>query len=513
MKKILGLIIAIVLLPVLPALAADRTTFSLEEKDYYNITETISLTIVSGDGYTGADVLIDNKVVTSLDGEGAGENTYDVDLSGARYLGNVTLGIRANYGNESDTFSKNILITKLGEEKNYFNTQFDGYTGGTSMSGMYGVTNGATYTKYEYGDGNVAVKTNLSGKVAGGGPYMAKDGLNISAGSLIEIYFDVYFSSSNCYMQIETRSMSGVPQNGTTTMYYIPVFDVGGKMAGGNTYSGETWYTCKLAMNTITKGLDIYVKGGEFDDYTLQKSYPGYVSAGLKALRPNFFCSSTDGGFVVLDNVSVVAKSQTPQWFVKTSFADADDAPLTDENAAVEGGKINLAFSKSMGEIADGSVKIVSASGDVVPAVATYNSETFVYTLAPTQKLRYNSQYKIVFADELASEDGSKALSGADILFTTEKYEISIASVNETADGLRIYFTGAEAAQGEVVAVCAYNTDGAMTDFDMVEILAAGDIPVLLPNAAATDKIVIYLIDSAEGNYLYQLYRLTQGGF
>ena len=139
----------------------------------------------------------------------------------------------------------------------------------------------------------------------------------------------------------------------------------------------------------------------------------------------------------------------------------------------------------------------------------TYNSETFVYTLMPTQKLRYNSQYKIVFADELLSEDGSKALSGADVLFATEKYEISIASVNETAEGLRIYFAGAEAAQGEVVAVCAYNADGAMTDFDMAEGIVAGDITALLPNAAATDKIVIYLIDSAEGNYLYQLYQLN----
>ena len=377
------------------------------------------------------------------------------------------------------------------------------------MDGMYGVTNGATYTKYEYGDGDVAVKTNLSGKVTSGAPYMVKEGFSIPAGSLIDIYFDVYFSSSDCYMQIETRSLTGVPKDGTTTMYYIPVFDTGGKMAGGNTYSGETWYGCKLSMNTITKGLDIYVKGGEFDDYTLQKSYPNYVSAGLKAVRPNFFCGSNDGGFVVLDNVSIVAKSQTPQWYTKAYFADVDDTPLTDENAAVEGGKINLAFSKGMGEIADGSVKIVSASGDVVPAVATYNSETFVYTLAPTQKLRYNSQYKIVFADELASEDGSKALSGADILFATEKYEISIASVNETAEGLRIYFAGAEAAQGEVVAVCAYNTDGAMTDFDMAEGIVAGDITALLPNAAATDKIVIYIIDSAEGNYLYELYQLN----
>ena len=73
MKRILSLIVltAVLFTIAIPAFAAERTTFEIEEKAYYDINVPFDVTIGIGTDYDKAEFLVDDTVVASYEGGAA----------------------------------------------------------------------------------------------------------------------------------------------------------------------------------------------------------------------------------------------------------------------------------------------------------------------------------------------------------------------------------------------------------------------------------------------------------
>ena len=513
MKRILSLIVltAVLFTIAIPAFAAERTTFEIEEKAYYDINVPFDVTIGIGTDYDKAEILVDDTVVASYEGGAAEEISEELSLDGkVNYLGNVKISAKVYYGEEVDLISKDILITKLGESINAFKEDFSAENS-VYCGFIYNLSGNGPFQAHTFEDGNKAIKYvfDQSYKVDSQ-PFLTKDGMRIPAGSLITMQFDVYFSSNDCYMVFETRyydettKKNEYPKDGSGTRPSITLFTKADKTIGGNPVKAETWYTCKYEMDTITKGLKIYIKERDAAEFNLEYTYANYVSYGLNQIRPTFQCTSNTGAFTAVDNFTVDYIGQVPQWYAKHSFENAEGSAVSAGNVPIEGGKINLGFSKGM-DITDGSILIKNEADDSISATSSYNETSFAYSASPV-KLRYGSLYSVVFDENLKSIDGNSALTGTKISFLTAKYPVNISMATKTSDGVNIIVNNAGSAVDEKIAVCCYDANGAQLEYNLAAIEADGNMDVILQNAAAADKIVIYVLSAATGGEIYEIY-------
>ena len=113
MKKIIVLLLAMLLvLPIMPAYAADRTTVYVQ--NYNNISDELMVFIKTpSNSFQGATISVGDSIFYTLEGEGAGSYTALIDVSSLSSDGEASLKVEASYGGDgTDTVEKVINFSK-----------------------------------------------------------------------------------------------------------------------------------------------------------------------------------------------------------------------------------------------------------------------------------------------------------------------------------------------------------------------------------------------------------------
>ena len=450
MKKILILALAaIFLLPVLPLNAQARTEIIFEDSNFVDVSKPLVLTLKTAEVFDKAIFYLDGSIVAEYEDDGNRERVLEIDLSEAPYLGQAEFSAVVHY-ETLDKVTKSIYLTKLKKDiKSVFSEDFkDTSPENPNPAFNYNTNIDANAEKislehYVY-DGNKALEVRMNSSITSKEPFMLKDGLAVFDGSNITVEFDVCFALTNrAYLKLETRdlSTSKYPTNEGASMPVLPLFK-GATTIGENEYLADTWYNCKVVMDTICKGLKFYIKTSAQEEYTLDCYMPEYNCVGLNQIRFCFGSLNSDGGSVILDNINVFAQSEDSVWYAKPVYKDAENNIVTNESFSVKDGKIELSFSKAVnGSDIDG-IKIYNEASDAIEYVGEYNAETFVYTIIPKKALRYTGEYTINISDSVKAIDGSQRLSDSEIKFRTERYPAWVSSCENTSGGIKLTVEG-----------------------------------------------------------------------
>ena len=112
MKKIFILaLVAIFMLPVLPAIAADYTTVTIADSN--SIDKDLVVNITASDGFEGAEINVANQVFHSYNGSGAGLHTVNVPLDDLFAEGDVLVTVNALYDGFSEEIAQTVSVSKI----------------------------------------------------------------------------------------------------------------------------------------------------------------------------------------------------------------------------------------------------------------------------------------------------------------------------------------------------------------------------------------------------------------
>lgn len=504
MKKFITLVLAaILLLQTIPVFAEERTGFTVDNQYLLDISKPISVNLKTSESFEKATFFLDGGIISEISDDGSRERNVELDLSQSPYLGEAELSVRVEY-ETVDEVKIPVFLTKLGEVSDpVFYEDFSEATTDTPNPSLNYNTNieannaKVSLAHYEYGEGDKALEIAMNSSISSKEPFLLKDGLAVADGSNITILFDIYFTTNRAYVKLETRDLSPgkYPTDAGASMPTLSIFK-GRTTIAGNEYAAECWYTCKVEINTVYKGLKFYLKKEGEDEFTLEHSMPEYNSVGFNQIR---FCAGSldsSGGSVILDNISVTYQREDGMWYAKPSYKSAEGATVTNRNVAVKDGVIDLVFSKKMKGVSTETIKIFNAAGDEIEYDGTYDSETAIYTMKPKGELLYDRDYTIKLFESINSVDESPRLSQSEINFKTEKYPVSIISCKSVADGIEVLLDGEENVNGEILVVYIMS-DGMLYSANMTQLTSLGaEYRLTLSKPSGEFKTYAYIMKS-----------------
>ncbi len=513
MKKLVCLILAMLIaLPVFPAFAANVSTLTVENASNVNITVPLSLALTVGAGFEDAEVYIDDTMVDAFASTGAASYARSIDLSGMTYLGDATVKVVANYASGTETLTEPIVMSKMqGEATEVFPMEtldtFDG-TASTMPYTTSANTNGK-YKLYEEGT-NKALEIQMQSTSSF---YIQKANLGLNKGAIFTLDFDMKFENNDenppaneipkARFLLELRdygpNSSGYPFNGDKTKSSITM--VGKNDQQGIFCSGEEgcantqlytkqWYNVRVVMNTIGKGVQIYLKKQGETEWVLQADFPNYGLVGLKSFRfSNYGLDGNDS--IIYDNIKLTQQREDSVWYAKTGYA-YEGEPVSE--LPISGGQIEVKFSKDMGQIADGAITFTNKNGEAIPFTGSYNAETFIYTITPTAVLRSNSEYRLQIASGILAADYSPALSEQPMTVVTEKHPVYVISATANAGVVEVEVDDSSA-EGEVMLVCRYD-GGKLVAANAVDLSeGAGEYTVVMENTLTELETRIFILN------------------
>lgn len=535
MKKILILALTFLMLSVLPAFAAGT---EVEITGTQNIAEDLFVTInTTREDFVGATVKIDGKTAHTLDANGAG--MYTVTVKSSEVLdraGSIVVAVVANYsGSESETIEKTVLFTKMAETVTKFtkaNTWLHNVTAGWGGS----VGNTTAYNLDEFGN-----ETDDTGSFLfkWREPFVAGDtrvGLQFGPSSNADegVYYiehDIYFmygedektvlpKGSRFYNYFRTEtSTSGSPQFADTLKSaegsIDKVIDVNtGKFIDGSDVYTNTWYRIKIVVDKYTKdaegkytgGLRYYIAeadaSGNFGEYRLFANYPNVYMKGICGWRYEFKASDSAFSFA-FKNFKFTALIPKSSWYLNnTEYNDKS---------------IKLTFSEDMGELTPSKFKFLNKlnkdeNGDVVyeeiPVSSVVPEGENQYVLTLPKALLYGKDYEIRLANNFKSTQGSVAFKEPAVdengdgfwnfsTVTAPKYPLNISLISDEGNASVVKINNTDVAD-KYVAVCWYNQNGSLADFDIVyiaEVTAEDTFTFKRNNSKSYDYIKGYVFD------------------
>ncbi len=493
MKKITSIFLcAFIMLLSFSAVFAEEGEFiEIPSAGYFDITKPLPVKITFEDMVKCTIYIGANEVASGVATDGVFET--EADISSVPYIGDVTLKAVATLENGSK-FSgvKQIKLVKLTDPISKYSQTFTDlnqeYESASSVAllDMIVFTQGVSTIKpYDRGDGDIALE--LSYHEPHYSPFMYKAGLGITDSSLIEIYFDVMFSSSEDSFTVNYRyNTSDVPA-GRITKYFS-----GGKLGNSEeTYEPGVWYSAKIIVDTYGDGANkFYVKGGDFEDYTLFAESSEFSGNGLNQVR--FELSNKSGESYYLDNFEVKYKTILNVCSISPSFVN--DSGETDA--------FNVGVSSPVTGTASERIELIepivikNESGDVIPSTFELSSDALSVSLSPSKTLNFGRKYYLVVPSSAKAESGTKFHVADPFVFYTEKSPNGIEKVLKSSGGIAVYLKNIEALSdnAKIIAV-SYNGQQAV-DVNSVEVVGEVEYDILL---AEGEYYKVYLY---EGNSL-----------
>jgi len=477
MKKIINILLAVLILVSSVSVAAEVSPLQVEVKNakMLDITKPAEIKISAGDGFEGATISVEDDIIYTLDESGAGEYILDdVSLANVSVLGDTLLTVSAKFGNETISVNKEIYLIKFKsayEEK--CNIDFETYE--TGNEGILGFSlknassTGASLSVYERAEGDKAMKINYTKD--GSSPYVIRTD-KIEDGSLITLQFDIYFSAAKEYFKLEIEdgnSKYGLDGAGKG-FSGVYIFSSGNKLANGDSFSPETWYTVKVDMNSVSGGLDIYVKGGDYSDFVRVFTKADYYMNGYSKPRLMLYIpAGNGGGYCVIDNYSVKYLGSEKHWYVRGEFADSLGGAVSADNVSAKGGKVKIKFSEAMKDVDESDFKLINEVGNELPFTGSYDEVDYSYTLTANDTLRAGGEYKVLISESLLSNTNATSLTDKPISFKVAKNVVSVASVAKEAATVTVKLNNAAEVQEGMVLVAAYYQNGLIADINFAK--------------------------------------------
>lgn len=523
MKKIIVLLLAMLLvLPIIPAYAADRTVVYVQ--NYNNISDDLMVFIKTpSNSFQGATISVGDSISYTLEGEGAGSHTALIDVSSLTSDGEVSLRVEADYGGDGiDTVEKVINLSKIAAEKTEYNYE--------NLDILTNLNNGlSVYEKVDESSVKVTWTSaenkdyRLGWGSDGSGGTVSTEGKNINpSGANLLLEFEVLFQNGNdsetkekpaayttmSFRQDRNKSVaSGYPTNSSNNTSIggdFALFNSNGKIDGsGAEYKTNTWYKCRLVFDMVSKkddgtligGLTFMVAekdtapGAEYGDFIFQKYQANYLLNNLRHFRFNPRAGAANCS-MTFKNMSITREEPLKSWYF--------------DNSSYANGKINVKFTEDMGQLSPEDFKIFNT----VPDEISVNSVTKIadgeYEIVTEKsELKFGREYDlyvkcglksaagaIAFQEPADAEDYWKADS-----FTTAEYALNVASALNSSDKATITFNNSGISD-KFAAVCWFDNSGNMVDCIISPITAAdGESQEFLRTtntAAANIKVVIF---------------------
>lgn len=489
MKRIISiLIIAFIILTSVPcAFAEEGVLIELSSGGYANIAEPLDVDVYF-DGMESCVVYIGGNEIARGEAE-EGSFSASADISNIPYIGNATLTAVANMPDGSKYYGyKDLNLVKLTDSISKYSQPFTDldqeYESASSVAllDMIVFTQGVSTIKpYDKGDGDIALE--LSYHEPHYSPFMYKAGLGIADGSLVEIKFDIMFSSSEDSFTVNYRYNTSDVPTGRITSYFF-----GGKLGNSEeTYEAGVWYSAKIIVDTYGNGANkFYVKGGEFEDYTLFAESSEFSGNGLNQVR--FELSNKSGESYYFDNFEIDYKTISNVCSISPSFVN-DSGEANAFNAGVSSPVTGEASERVL---LPEPIVIKNESGDVIPSTFELSADALKVSLLPSKKLNYGRKYYLEVPSSAKAEAGTKFHFADPFVFYTEKSPDGIKDVLKSSGGVVVYLRNIEALSdnAKIIAV-SYNGQQAV-DVNSVEVV---DEVVYDITLAVGERCKVYLYD------------------
>jgi len=513
MKKIIVLLLAMLLvLPIMPAYAADRTTVYVQ--NYNNISDELMVFIKTpSNSFQGATISVGDSISYTLEGEGAGSYTALIDVSSLSSDGEASLKVEASYGGDgTDTVEKVINFSKMAVEKTEYN--YDNLDNITNFnSGL------STYEKVD----ESSVKTTWTSaetkdyRIGWNGD----EGQNINpSGANLFMEFEVLFQNGNdsetkekpaayttmSFRQDRNKSVaSGYPTNSSNNTSIggdFALFNSNGKIDGsGAEYKTNTWYKCRLVFDMVSKnnngeligGITFMVAekdaSGAYGDFKFQKYQANYLLNNLRHFRFNPRVSAANCS-MTLKNMSITREEPLKSWYFG--------------GASYGSGKIRAVFTEDMGQLTADDFKLFNKVPDEIGIISVTKASECEYEIVTEKsELKYGREYDLYVKCGLKSASGAIAFEEPEnaedywraASFTTAEYALNIASVLNGSDKATITFNNSGISD-KFAAVCWFDNSGNLVDCTISPITAANgesqDFSRTTAAAAAKIKVVIF---------------------
>lgn len=498
MKRLLSIIIALVMLFLsVDVFAEADAQMTVENADSIDISKPCIVNITVPSDFVRAEFRLDDIKLSEL--ESTGETEYDVelDLSEATYLGDAVLYAKI-IGNTTKTIAKNVHLTKLMDSETKFSEDFEVCTDANP---------GGKMTVYDKSGSRAILVDHDEGKAIGitseqitsSSPFLIKDGLGITD-SFVELDFDVKFSAPSDYLTLEMRSVEA--KTGNPNKYFwingkpTPSMSLGsnGKLINKADIVADVWYSLKLKMCTFQKGMEIYLKGGDYDDYTLMNRVTTFEIDGFNQFR--FVCGFTtnDGGMVCFDNIQLTKQSIAPVWYYRTAYESIRG--IESDKLGVTDGIIKLNFSDDMDSLDSDKIKLTNASGDAIEYNGSYDSNSKEFSIQPINELVYGSEYFIDLEDGIISTNGKTALSSKTTTVKTEKH-FDIASAQANVDSITVKFSNVNFVPDGSILMAGYYDGDMLCGINYVELSSGiSEYTINLEKTSDDCELKMFLIDS-----------------
>ena len=528
MKKLLLLLLCIALIvPSVPAFAADRTTVTVS--NYNNIEDNLLVSITTTDAnFSGAEISLGEEFSHSLSASGKGIHTATISLASLQNAGQYPLTVVANYASgDSDVVEKTVNITKMVSAKTEYTY--------SNLNVTQNLNSGAnTYTKID--EEGKEVKISYSAASTADvriGRSESSSAVNPGGGNFI-IDFEVFFKNGdatekempNIYSTAVIRQ--GTPNTYDTVYPYnsangqtasegssLKLFHNNGKLCEtGPYYYTNTWYKCRYVFDAVTKvndkyvgGLSLYIaedEGDGYGEYKLLRTYPGYTIENLTQFRFEPRSKAPDAS-VTFKNISLTREVPVDSW----NFL----------GWGCESGLIDLEFSEDMGEITKDDIKVVNKlnkdeNGEVIPEEieisAFENKGSGKYSLTMKNSLLYGRQYDILIKNDTTSASGAVGFKQPSedengdgfwhlTSVTAPKYPLYIMDVTDMSDSVDLSFDNTDIS-GKFAAVCWFDSNDNMVDCAVSLITAApGDVQKFERSNSKTSsyiKVILFGVDT-----------------
>lgn len=523
MKRIISVLLSVMLfafaLPLLTfAEEAAPLSLTFADSKSIDINSPVSATLVAPEGMEKAEFYVENTLVDTLTGDGSLSYNIELDLGNAPVLGNTNIVVKA-YAYEVFKISVPVNLVRLKAEANVFSENFNTFTSGTWPSTVHGYIETANGTPlnqmgpYVHAEGDTALKVTFPDVYNKSSTYMEKDNLAVSKNNILKIKFDAYFSSEKENMRVELRDLNGgYPQYEGAGMGSIALFGSGSALYGGGTYEAATWYSVLIEIDLSTpvgatgQGAFIYIKGGEFDDYTLISYMPGFSCDGFKKIR--FTCLSAGGNneYILIDNVEISKQEFEERWFYKAEFEDENGGATAYDAVKTNGAKAILKFSEDMGENLNGKVYIENDMGDIVKITGSYNSENKTYTAEISDKLLNGGKYFIKISEGVISAAGNKANSTLGTAFYAEEYPLRVKSISYSAGKAVATIENKNLVDGNMALVLITYSGDKCIDSNMVLLSSDTESYTVSISKESGQTISAYIVDSLSTLKILNIY-------
>lgn len=505
MKKIFTVLMSVIFVfsSLCIVSASENLQVTVGNHGTIDIENPAEITVSAGAGFEGATLSVEGVTVYEITETGSGTYSItDADFSNVTVIGKTNLLVEGKFSGNTESVSVPVTLAKIAEPAIVVNENFSKLSSATTDTLGFPLVNpvGTTLSAYNKGNDDCAVKFETSS--SSGSPYINRAD-SAPKDSIITFSVDMLFGENTNILMFEflnANKKTGInPTIADENKRKVWGWSVvnSGKFMNGDALTIETWYNFKIVINSITQGVDIYAKGGDYAEYTNIYSEYNYYLEGLSSVRTNYRSKSKTAGYCLIDNYSISYESAIPYWFASGEFADENGGITSAENVSVKGAKMKIKFSEAMKNVTASDIKVLNEVGDEIEFTGEYNGADCSFTLTNVSPLRYDSKYYIHLSETLIAEKGATRFTDVPISFKTQKNAVSIESAIEGSGKVTVTVANYENIQeGMILAAVCYK-NGDVIDVNFFKINAQqGVYDLAVTKADSSCEIGVFLIES-----------------